>query len=128
MLARKSVEAGKRVLVVADGDEALQELSRNLWDNAPDAFLANGISGGAHDARQPILVSSQVAATNGAPFLILADGIWRDPGEGFERVMLVFDDTTIEQARSCWRSLGEDAGIERHFWKQDETGRWIEGP
>ncbi|GAA0282902.1 hypothetical protein GCM10009127_25410 [Alteraurantiacibacter aestuarii] len=128
LLARKSVEAGRRVLVVSAGEEAQQALSRSLWESAPEAFLANGIAGSAHDARQPVLISGDVDAANGAQFLILADGQWRDPGSGFERVMLVFDDASIEGARACWRQLGEDEAIRRHFWKQDESGRWVEGP
>lgn len=128
LLARKSVEAGRRLLVVNGNEEVLQELSRSLWDASPEAFLANGVAGGAHDARQLILLSQKVAPTNGAQFLILADGTWRDPGDSFERVMLVFDDSTIEGARACWRQLGEDEVIERHFWKQDDTGRWVQGP
>ncbi len=127
LLVRKSVEAGRRVLVVAEGEEALQALSRSLWDSAPEAFLANGIAAGAHDARQPILLAEDIAPTNEAQFLVLADGKWRDPGEGFERVMLVFDDATIADARSCWRELGQDEKVERHFWKQEGT-RWVEGP
>ena len=128
LLARKSVEAGKNVLLVAEGEDRLQQFSRTLWDSPPEAFLANGLAGAGQDERQPILLSETLEAANGAQFLILADGQWRDPGDIFERVMLVFDDSTIEGARACWRQLGEQEGMERHFWKQDDSGRWVQGP
>ncbi len=128
LLARKSVEAGRKLLIVGEGEDRLKALSKALWDSAPEAFLANGLAGSAHDARQHILLSETVEAGNGAQFLMLADGRWRDPGDGFERVMLIFDDITIEGARACWRQLGEDDAIERYFWKQDDSGRWVQGP
>ena len=127
MLARKVTEAGKRLLVVSGPEELRLQISELLWEAPGDAFLANGVSGGAHDARQPILISDHVDAVNGASFLILADGRWRDPGDAFERVMLLFDDATIEAARAQWKALGDIDGAERHFWKQD-GGRWVEGP
>ena len=128
MLARKSVEAGRRVLVVAEGEERLRAFSQGLWDAAPAAFLANGIAGNGHEARQPILLAEKVEPANDAAFLILADGHWRDPGAAFERVMLVFDEATISEARACWRELGKDGAIQRNFWKQQDDGRWVEGP
>ena len=128
LLAGKTVAAGRKLLIVSAGEAARQDLSKSLWEANPEGFLANGLAGGKHDARQPVLLSEHVEPANGAQFLLLADGVWRDPGEAFERVMLVFDNTTIDGARTCWRQLGEDAAIERHFWKQDESGRWVEGP
>ena len=127
MLARKVVEAGERLLVVAEDEELRAQISQDLWEASGEAFLANGLAGGAHDARQPILIADTVEATNGATFLILADGEWRDPGEGFTRTMLLFDDSTIDAARRQWKALAEVEGTERHFWKQ-EGGRWVEGP
>ena len=128
LLARKSVEADKRVVVVAEGRDRLQAFSKALWESAPAAFLANGVAGEGEDARQPILLGENVAAANEASFAIYADGRWRDPGKAFDRVMLVFDDSTIEDARGTWRALGDDAETERYFWKQDDRGRWVEGP
>ncbi|TIX51595.1 DNA polymerase III subunit chi [Alteraurantiacibacter aquimixticola] len=128
LLARKSVEAGKKVLVVGEGEGLLPTLSKAIWEGDPPAFIANGIAGGEHDARQPVLLAEKVEPANGASLLILADGQWRDPSEKFERAMLVFDEATIQHARDTWRMLGEGEEVERHFWKQDDAGRWVEGP
>ncbi|RJY08144.1 DNA polymerase III subunit chi [Aurantiacibacter aquimixticola] len=127
LLARKTIEAGERLLVVADDLDMLESISKTLWEASPEAFLANGIAGDEHDARQPILLSGEVDPANSAKFLLLADGEWRDPGDTFTRTMLLFDAATIEAARQTWKALGERNEIERKFWKQD-GGRWVEGP
>ena len=80
-------------------------------------------AGGPHDARQPILLSDSLEAPNGATFLALADGQWREGAEAFERVFLLFDGSTIDDARATWRRLGEREGMERNYWRQ-EDGRW----
>ena len=126
-LTAKVLDAGGRALVVA-ADPALRgAISAALWSANPAAFLAHAEAGGAHDARQPLLLSERVEPVNGARFLILADGVWRDPGDGFDRVLLLFDGATIDDARATWRRLGDRAGVERRYWRQD-GGRWLQGP
>ncbi|MEP7221386.1 MAG: DNA polymerase III subunit chi [Novosphingobium sp.] len=123
LIARNTLKAGKRLLVVASEPDRLDRISNALWGRS-DTFLANGRAGAGHEARQPVLLSETLEATNGASFLALADGTWRAP-DGFDRVFLVFDNSTIDHARGVWRELGGQDGTERHFWKQ-EGGRWIE--
>ena len=127
LLAGKVRQAGEKLLIVADDLELLESASKTLWDTAPEAFLANGIAGDEHDARQPILLSNEVDAVNGAQFLLIADGQWREPGEGFSRVLYLFDQSTIDGARLTWKAMQDREGVESRFWKQD-GGRWIEGP
>ena len=127
LLAGKVLDAGERLLIVGGSADLLKDVSRALWDAAPDSFLANAMAGGAHDARQPVLLSHDVSPANGAAMLLIADGQWRDPGKGFARVMFLFDNATIDEARGTWRTLGGREEIERHFWRQD-GGRWVEGP
>ena len=127
MLARKTREAGERLLVVAAEPAQREAISQALWDSAPEQFLANGTAGGQHDARQPILLSEHVINANDAAFLLLADGQWRDPGTGFARVMLLFDNATIDNARGTWRELGQSEAVERNYWSQRD-GRWVKGP
>ncbi len=127
VLASKALGAGARVLIVAAQEAVRKAASRALWEASPDSFLANGMAGSPHDARQPILLADHVTPANGAQMLIIADGRWRAPGSGFSRVMLLFDASTIDDARGTWRQLGEDETVERHFWRQDGA-RWIQGP
>jgi DNA polymerase-3 subunit chi len=127
LLASKVRQAGERLLVVADDLALLEQVSTTLWEAAPEAFLANGIAGDEHDAVQPILLSGDVDPANGATFLLIADGQWREPGEHFTRVLYLFDQDTIAGARQTWKALEGREGLERRFWKQ-EGGRWVEGP
>jgi DNA polymerase-3 subunit chi len=113
-LAAKMREAGAKVLVVSADDAQLARISEALW--APKgSFLAHGAAGGPDDARQPILLSDRLEAPNGANFLALADGLWREGAEAFERVFLLFDESSIDAARQTWRSLD---GTERNYWQQ----------
>lgn len=130
MLARNTLGAGERLLVVSEDESQLGRVSEALWGRIPDSFLAHGRAGGAHDARQPILLSDCTDAANGAKYVALADGVWRDGPEGaadFERVFLLFPPTRIDDARNCWRMLGQRGGVERKYWRQD-GGKWREGP
>lgn len=126
LLAHNTLKAGERLLVVSADDEQIARISEALWQR-PASFLAHGLAGGPHQERQPILLADAPQAANGARYVALADGQWRDQTEQFERVFLLFDGETIEQARGTWRMLGERDDIERKFWKQD-GGKWIEGP
>ncbi|MGB3798069.1 MAG: DNA polymerase III subunit chi [Alteraurantiacibacter sp.] len=127
LLAGKVRQANERLLVVADDLALLEETSRTLWEAAPETFLANGIAGDEHDAMQPILLSNDVDPANGASFLLIADGLWREPPEGFARVLYLFDQGTISGARQTWKALEDREELERKFWKQQD-GRWVEGP
>ncbi len=125
-IARASLNAGERLLVVSADDSQRRRISEALWTRLPDSFLAHAQAGGAHDARQPILIARDIVPTNGARFLALADGQWRE-AEGFARIFLMFDDATLAGARACWRLLGERDSVERRFWKQ-QGAKWVEGP
>lgn len=113
--------------MVSGSEAQLGAISEALWADRPGDFLANGMAGTAHDARQPILLSQTMEAANGARMVMFADGTWREGADRFDRAMLLFDDGGIEGARACWRMLGESEAVERRFWKQ-EDGRWREGP
>ena len=128
MLAEKTLAAGQRMLVVARDEAQRVAIGQALWSrtarDGAATFLANGDSGETHAARQPILLSGVVEPANGARFVVMADGCWREEAADaaqFDRAFLVFDAATLEAARACWRMLGE---LERNFWKQD-GGRWV---
>jgi DNA polymerase III subunit chi len=126
-ICEKLLAAGERLLVVSEAAR-LPELDRQLWSYAPESFLPHARAGGDRDADQPILLAPEPEAANGARNVALADGRWRDEALGFERVFYFFDSFSIDQARTSWRALKDRDGAERHYWKQDERGRWTEGP
>jgi len=126
LLARSTLGAGERLLVVSDDADQLGRISAALWQRVADSFLAHGMAGGPHDARQPILLGSVPDPVNGARYCALADGQWRE-ADGMNRVFLLFAPEHIDAARQTWRMLGQREGVERHYWRQD-GGKWKEGP
>ena len=127
LIARATRAAGERLLVVSADDAALGRIGEALWERLPEAFLAHGRAGEAHEARQPILLSAAPEAGNGARFIALADGQWREEAMHFARAFLLFGEAELDGARACWRMLGGQGDVERRFWKQD-GGKWREGP
>ncbi len=126
-ICEKLLASGGRLLIVT-GEVQVDALDRQLWTYAPESFLPHGRAGAPREADQPILVGSEPAAANGARNIALADGEWRDEALGFERVFYFFDGATIDGARAAWKKLKDRDGAELHYWKQDENGRWVEGP
>ncbi|MEO6092129.1 MAG: DNA polymerase III subunit chi [Novosphingobium sp.] len=125
-IARNTLNADERLLVVSGDPDHLERIGVGLWNRFPESFLAHGKVGGAHDAMQPILLSHELSPGNGARYCALADGVWREAEAPFARMFLLFDDARLQQARECWRMLATRDGAERHFWKQDAKGRWAE--
>lgn len=125
-IAARALEQGERVLVVADDPGLRGRIGTALWAHRPETFLAHGDAGGAHDARQPILLADAVTPANGARYAVLADGRWRET-TGMARLFLLFGAAELDAARQTWRMLGTRDGVERRFWKQD-GGKWREGP
>jgi DNA polymerase III subunit chi len=128
MLAEKTLEAGGRLLVVADAQQALDRLDAALWTYRADSFLPHGKAGGEGEGDQPVLLADSTEATNGASNVALADGKWRDSALSFDRAFFLFTPELIDDARDAWRALADKDCVERHYWKQDEAGKWREGP
>ena len=127
MLASKSLEAGKRVLLVSQDEARCAALGNALWSDDPASFLAHDFAGSERQADQPILISEQCDAANGASYIILSDGQWRDAALAFERAFFLFTAEQIDNARNAWRDLAAKDDVTPRYWKQD-GGRWVEGP
>ena len=125
-LAEKVLGADGRLLIVATDEAYLARLDRMLWDQGPASFLPHGIAGGADDARQPILLSTSPDAPNLARNMLIADGEWREAALSYDRAFYLFDNLALEGARMAWKLLSGRDGVDRHFWAQDEDGRWRE--
>jgi len=125
-IAERVVETGGRLLVVADDEGLLARLDAHLWNYRPDSFLPHGLAGQEGEADQPVLLSSRTVPLNAARSIALVDGRWREEALGFDRAFHFFDSATIDAARAAWRALAGREAVERHFWKQDDAGRWTE--
>lgn len=122
-LAEKVLEGDGRLLVVAEDEGFLARLDRILWDQGGTSFLPHGLAGGAEDARQPILLSTNADAPNQARNMLIADGTWREAALTYDRSFYLFDEATLEGARLAWKLLAGREGVERRYWAQ-EGGKW----
>jgi DNA polymerase-3 subunit chi len=125
-LAEKLLAQDSRLLIVAEDETLLARLDRMLWDQGSASFLPHGLAGGTDDARQPILLSTSPDAPNLARNMLIADGQWREAALSYDRAFYLFDKDALEAARLAWKLLAGREGVERHFWAQDEDGRWVE--
>jgi len=126
-IAARIVKDGGRLLVVGAERSRLQAVSNALWDAGAESYLAHDFDDQLLPEVQPILLSEGIAASNGARFVALADGVWREEALGFDRAFYFFDEATIEGARAAWVALNKTDGLTVRFWKQD-GGRWRQGP
>lgn len=127
MLARKVMQAGKRLLIVSENPGQRATISKQLWRAGPEEFLANGHADAGSAEKQPILISEHPDSVNDASMIMLVDGKWRDDAMQYERALLLFGGESTQAARELWRELDGADGVEREIHKQDESGRWKAG-
>ena len=125
LIVRAAKRAGQRMLVVSDSDAQLEALDQALWEECPEDFLAHGRADTPHAERQPLLLSNDCAAVNGAKLVAFADGQWRDEAEGFERAFVFFGDDGREAARGIWRRFDQREDVAREYHAL-EGGKWVQ--
>ncbi len=122
-IAERVLGQGERLVVVADDEKMLARLDTLLWSYKPESFLPHGRNGD-----QPVLLTREAVDMVYTQNIAIVDGTWRDAALAFNRAFYVFDTDMIAAARAAWRGLTDKADVERHYWKQDEAGKWVEGP
>ncbi|RZF65828.1 DNA polymerase III subunit chi [Sphingomonas populi] len=123
-IAEKVLASGGRLLIVSDSEAQRAALDRLLWTYTPESFLPHAQAGAGDDAAQPVLIVPVPEPANAARNVAIVDGVWRDAALGFDRAFHFFDEDRIVEARAAWRALGDHAGVERRYWKQNDSGRW----
>ena len=121
-IAERVLASGERLVIVAEDDKILTRIDALLWSYKPESFLPHG-----RGEDQPILLTAD-AGDAAAQNIALIDGQWRDGALTFARAFYFFDSQSIDSARTAWRGLADRSEVERHYWKQDEAGKWVEGP
>lgn len=127
MLVSKAREAGWRVLVRGPDPTLLARLDDALWQGPVEGFVPHGLAGGPHDADQPVLLGTEVAA-NGFACVMSVGGaaVTADEVGASERSCILFDGhdgAALDHARGQWKAL-TGAGVAAQYWAQD-GGRWI---
>ncbi|KKL58714.1 hypothetical protein LCGC14_2222600 [marine sediment metagenome] len=127
LLLDRARQAGWRVVVRGANPRRLEALDEALWTGSDDSFLPHGIAGGAHDADQPILLSTGTDLPNGAQCVMCIEGAEIAPAEieTLDRACVLFDGgdpVALDRARGQWRALTR-AGVKAQYWSE-EGGRW----
>jgi DNA polymerase III subunit chi len=126
-LLGRALQAGWRVAVRGRDPARMDWLDRQLWLGPSKGFLPHGLAGGAHDAAQPVLLTTALTAANDPACLMSVDGAEVDPAEvqRLARVCVIFDGNdpaALHRARGQWKALTE-AGCAAQYWSE-ESGRW----
>ncbi|WP_163850254.1 DNA polymerase III subunit chi [Pseudooceanicola aestuarii] len=126
-LLRRSLQAGWRVAVRGRDAARMDWLDERLWLGAEEDFLPHGRAGQPHAARQPVLLTTAMAAENSPDCLMCLDGAELDPAEigGLKRACVIFDGNdqdALNLARGQWKAL-TGAGCGAQYWSE-ESGRW----
>ncbi|MFP4449797.1 MAG: DNA polymerase III subunit chi [Rhodosalinus sp.] len=126
-LLEASLARGWRVVVRGRDPERMAWLDEKLWLGPEDQFLPHGLAGGAHDARQPVLLTTERETPNSAACLMSVDGAEVAPEEvqALERVCVLFDGNdaaALDRARGQWAAL-TGADCRAQYWSE-ESGRW----
>ncbi len=125
-LLEKTLDAGKRALVLAGSDARVEALNGLLWTYDQDSWLPHGAAKDGNPADQPIWLSCDEANANDAQFLFLTDGAESATLAEFERCFDLFDGNDammVEAARKRWTQC-KNAGHALTYWQQIPGGGW----
>ncbi len=126
-LCTRALQAGWRVAIRGRDAAHLEALDQALWLGDKASFLPHGLAGGAHDADQPILLTTAPDSPNAPNAVMAVDQAVISPAEvaGLERLWVLFDgadDAAMALARTQWKAM-VSAGVAAEYWSQD-SGKW----
>ncbi|MBN8902916.1 MAG: DNA polymerase III subunit chi [Rhodospirillales bacterium] len=127
-LLGRTLAAGERALVLCRTEATVATLDRALWEVAEPDWLPHGTAADGDADLQPIWLSVEDVAPNGARFLFLTEGAETARFEAFTRVFDLFDGTdeeAVAAARTRWKAV-RAGGHEATYWRQGERG-WERG-
>ena len=125
-LLEKTLEAGKRAVVLTGSPERTEALAAMLWTYDPGGWLPHGTAQDGNADRQPIWLCEADENPNGATFLFLTDGAQSAHVHRFERCFDLFDGNDAEAvaaARRRWQAE-KAAGHTVTYWQQNDKGGW----
>ncbi len=127
-LLEKTIETGKRAVVMAGSEERVAALDALLWTYRQDSWLPHGTAIKDEPDEQPVWITSSDENPNGSRFVFLVDGAASDNLDNFERCFELFDgndQVSLANARRRWKEY-KQAGHSLTYWQQTANG-WQEG-
>ncbi len=128
-LLEKTLEAGKRAVIMASTPERVEALNALLWTYRQDSWLPHGSAKDGEAEDQPVWLTERDENPNQASFLFLTDGARSEHLGEFERCFELFDGNDEEAkqaARQRWKDY-EAAGHDLAYWRQTDVGGWEQG-
>ena len=128
LLVEKAYLTGKHIKIKVGNEVRVGFLSNLLWTYDEESFLPHGTKKDEAPDCQPIYLSSDDDLPNQAKILFAVDGadILTDFAKKYERILYIFNgqsESELLKARTLWKQFGEN-DFERHYWKQNELGKW----
>ena len=123
-LLGRTVAAGQRAVVVCGTEDGVKALDKALWQAPEPDWLPHGTPADGDPDLQPVWLSTDDAAPNGARLLFLVDGGAAARIADFDRVFDLFDgnrDHEVAAARLRW-SAAKAAGHTLAYWQQGPKG------
>ena len=131
MLLEKTLEKGKRALVLAGSEARVEALNATLWTYDQDAWLPHGSAADGEAKDQPVWLAvapdgADAENPNRAEYLFLTDGATSGRLADFERCFELFDgrdEAAVAAARGRWKEY-KAAGHALTYWRQTDAGGW----
>ncbi len=125
LLLARTLDVGKRALVLCPDAASVAALDEALWATREPAWLPHGTARDGDADLQPIwLTEADDAAPNAATFLFLVEGAVTAALDRFERAFDLFDggdEAKVAAARDRWRTA-KAAGHAVSYWQQGPRG------
>jgi len=122
-LLGRTLAAGERAVVICGSAERVAALDTSLWLAPEPDWLPHGTRLSGHADLQPIWLTTEDEAPNGARFLFLIDGATARL-DAFERVFDLFagsDAEAVAAARLRW-TAARAGGHAVTYWQQGPRG------
>ncbi len=125
VLLEKTLEKNWRAVVELGSAERIEALDTALWTYSDDSFLPHCIADGQTSPLQPIILCADDTNPNNAQVRFFVDRALPRTGEGYERLVFMFDGhdpDAVSEARTAWKELSGEH--QTTYWQQDQNGRW----
>lgn len=123
-LLGRTLAAGQRAAIICGSEERVASLDTSLWLSTDPDWLPHGTPLLGHADLQPIWLTTEDEAPNGARYLFLIDGARTARLAEFERVFDLFvgrDEAALAGARLRWGEA-KQAGHQVTYWQQGPRG------
>ncbi len=123
-LLGRTLEAGERAVIRCGSPERMAALDAALWLCPEPDWLPHATPAAGNPDLQPIWLTTEDNAPNGARFLFLVDGAETTRLATYTRVFDLFDgndETQLTRARERWKTAKAE-GHALSYWQQGARG------